>query len=393
MSRVQAWTEVVDKVKSRLSNWKMKSLSIGAGSKSCWRNIVNEEKILSNQGIKVLDYMGIKLGNGESTAFWDDNWIGGKVLKYSFLCIYALETEKGVTVNSKMSDTRLEKSLRRSIRRGVEQVQFNELSNILQSVSLMPYSDRWVWSLEGSREFSVASIQKIIDDNRLSTLDTRTLGIKYVPIKLNIPAWKIKIEALPTRFNISRRGIDIDSILCLICECGVESARHVFFSCSLVRKIVRKICSWKIQEWLNDNRNKSKSVLDQFKEELQKLDADIDKGIGSNDIVNKRLEVLNSIQHLDKIKAMDMDLECAVSKEELKRAVWECGTEKSPGPDGFSFGFYRPISLIGSMYKIIAKILANRLVGVLRDIVNEVQSAFTMERQFLDGPFILNEVI
>nr|GFC50292.1 RNA-directed DNA polymerase, eukaryota [Tanacetum cinerariifolium] len=36
-----------------------------------------------------------------------------------------------------------------------------------------------------------------------------------------------------------------------------------------------------------------------------------------------------------------MDLECVVSKEELKRAVWECGTDKSPGPDGFSFGFYR----------------------------------------------------
>nr|GEZ71214.1 RNA-directed DNA polymerase, eukaryota [Tanacetum cinerariifolium] len=136
-----------------------------------------------------------------------------------------------------------------------------------------------------------------------------------------------------------------------------------------------------------------------------------------------------------------MDLECAVSKEELKRAVWECGTDKSPGQDGFSFGFYRqfwpsiendvfaavshfftfgdipngcnscfialipkvpddnlvkdfrPISLIRSMCKIIAKILANRLVGVLGDIVNEVQSAFITERQILDGPFILNEVI
>nr|GEU53247.1 integrase, catalytic region, zinc finger, CCHC-type, peptidase aspartic, catalytic [Tanacetum cinerariifolium] len=52
---------------------------------------------------------------------------------------------------------------------------------------------------------------------------------------------------------------------------------------------------------------------------------------------------------------------------------------------------FRPISLIGSIYKIIAKILANRIVGVLGDIVNEVQSAFIGERQILDGPFILNE--
>ncbi|GKC76255.1 RNA-directed DNA polymerase, eukaryota, reverse transcriptase zinc-binding domain protein [Tanacetum coccineum] len=54
---------------------------------------------------------------------------------------------------------------------------------------------------------------------------------------------------------------------------------------------------------------------------------------------------------------------------------------------------FRPISLIGSMYKIIAKILANCLVLVLGDLVNEVQSAFIADRQILDGPFILNEIV
>ena len=54
---------------------------------------------------------------------------------------------------------------------------------------------------------------------------------------------------------------------------------------------------------------------------------------------------------------------------------------------------FRPISLIGSLYKIIAKVLANRLVLVLDDIVNEIQSAFVSDRQILDGPFILNEIV
>nr|GFB08092.1 transposon TX1 uncharacterized [Tanacetum cinerariifolium] len=118
------------------------------------------------------------------------------------------------------------------------------------------------------------------------------------------------------------------------------------------------------------------------------------------------------------------DLERDVSNEEIKKAVWDRGTDKSPGPDGFTFIFYRhywntiekdvveavkhffskakipkgcnssfialilkthdanmvkdfhPICLIGSIYKIIAKILTNRLIGVLGDIVSEVQSAF-----------------
>ncbi|GJW02192.1 RNA-directed DNA polymerase, eukaryota [Tanacetum coccineum] len=51
--------------------------------------------------------------------------------------------------------------------------------------------------LEGSGEFSVASIRRFIDDQRLLTVDSKTLWIKSVPIKVNILAWKIKLEALP----------------------------------------------------------------------------------------------------------------------------------------------------------------------------------------------------
>ncbi|GKA51790.1 hypothetical protein Tco_0744986 [Tanacetum coccineum] len=54
---------------------------------------------------------------------------------------------------------------------------------------------------------------------------------------------------------------------------------------------------------------------------------------------------------------------------------------------------FRPTSLIGSLYKIIAKTLVNRLVVVLGDIVNELQLDFVANRQILDGPFNLNELI
>nr|GFA49705.1 RNA-directed DNA polymerase, eukaryota [Tanacetum cinerariifolium] len=52
-----------------------------------------------------------------------------------------------------------------------------------------------------------------------------------------------------------------------------------------------------------------------------------------------------------------------------------------------------PINLIGSLYKVIAKVLENRLVTALDDIVDGIQSAFVTDRQILDGPFILNEIV
>ncbi|GJT86888.1 RNA-directed DNA polymerase, eukaryota [Tanacetum coccineum] len=54
---------------------------------------------------------------------------------------------------------------------------------------------------------------------------------------------------------------------------------------------------------------------------------------------------------------------------------------------------YRPISLIGCFYNIVSKILANRLKMVISELISDVQSAFVSNRQILDGPFILNELI
>ena len=54
---------------------------------------------------------------------------------------------------------------------------------------------------------------------------------------------------------------------------------------------------------------------------------------------------------------------------------------------------FRPISLVGSLYKLIAKDLANRLKKVMNGLVNPAQNAFVEGRQILDASLIANEVI
>ncbi|RVW29586.1 Transposon TX1 uncharacterized 149 kDa protein [Vitis vinifera] len=99
-------------------------------------------------------------------------------------------------------------------------------------------------------------------------------------------------------------------------------------------------------------------------------------------------------------------LECLMKRKKMDR-------DKAPGPDGFTIAVFqdcwdvikedlsttkkisdfRPISLITSLYKIIAKVLSGRLRGVLHETIHSTQGAFVQGRQIMDAVLIANEIV
>ncbi|GJU31529.1 RNA-directed DNA polymerase, eukaryota [Tanacetum coccineum] len=190
---------------------------------SLWLDIVKEVHNLQNQGIDLMGYILKKLGNGEDTLFWEDSWKGDITFKSIYPSLYALETNKNVSVASKLSQPNLATSFRRAPRGGLEDYQFSQLLLNMEGVSCTDVKDRWSWALTGCGDFSVASIRKSLDNHFLPVVASKTRWIHEVPIKVNILVWKVRMDGLPTRLNISKREMDIQSILCLIHDKEVES--------------------------------------------------------------------------------------------------------------------------------------------------------------------------
>ncbi|KAK3226983.1 hypothetical protein Dsin_006845 [Dipteronia sinensis] len=134
-------------------------------------------------------------------------------------------------------------------------------------------------------------------------------------------------------------------------------------------------------------------------------------------------------------------LETEFSGEEVWRAVCSCDGNKAPSPDDLTLSFiqaiwevirddclrfmsefhkditvvkeinktfialvpkcgklksmkdFRPISLVRCMYKVLAKVLANRVKSVMNTIIGDYQMAFVKDRQILDNIVIAEEIV
>ncbi|GJS02177.1 RNA-directed DNA polymerase, eukaryota [Tanacetum coccineum] len=195
MSMVKTWDEVISKLKTRLSKWKCKALSIG----------------------------------GRLTLLKD--WFSGVYSKTSFF-----------------------------VRGGIEAQQLAHLQNLVGTSILSNSDDRWVCNLKGVGlgPFQVKNIRCLLV-NFLPNDPVATRWVKFIPIKINVFAWRVYLDRLPTRLNLNRRNIQVLDQSCPVCKATAESLIYFFLSmacgCSQTYMSMVEFWTWSplssYEEWLS----------------------------------------------------------------------------------------------------------------------------------------------
>lgn len=201
-----------------------------------------------------------------------------------------------------------------------------------------------------------------------------------------------------------------------------------FHRCVKARASRNSIKALKVEdEWVQTPIHVRRVVVDYFKKQVS--------------ITLRRRPRFDGVPFSTLSQEENMGLIAPFTLEEIEKVVKESDSGKSPGPDGFNNVFlkefwyllkhevhilfdqfygntslpksflsyfvalipnvkspfslkdFRPISLLGSLYKLISKVLACRLSKVMASIISNSRSAFLKGRNLVDGVVVINEVV
>ncbi|GJV60786.1 zf-CCHC domain-containing protein [Tanacetum coccineum] len=199
MSRINAWNVVVDRFKSRLADWKDKTMSFG------WR-LTSVKTVLDSR---------------KEGRVWD----------------------KGSRVNDVwVLNWEWVKSIRGRVVR-----EYEEFLGVVQNIVVeFKCRDKWRWMLGEDGEITVKGLARLAEEKALCVEGGHheTILNNLVPKKVNIFLWRALKGRLPVHVELDRRGIDLDSVLCPCCIDIVEMCSHSLITCDLAMSVWDKIFNW-----------------------------------------------------------------------------------------------------------------------------------------------------
>ncbi|RHN73277.1 putative reverse transcriptase domain-containing protein [Medicago truncatula] len=161
-----------------------------------------------------------KVEDGNDTLFWFDTWLGSVPLCWQYL--FSL-----------------------GVKEGGEAWQWRRRLWVWEEEMLEEY--QWLWIPDPKQGYSVRGAYYVLNSTDLSPVDlaAKMIWHRQVLLKVSIFAWRLLHDCLPTKSNLIYRGvISPDAGLCVSGYGALESAQHLFLSCSSFASLWLMVRDW-----------------------------------------------------------------------------------------------------------------------------------------------------
>jgi hypothetical protein len=227
-------------------------LQVSNGASTWWRDIC----LLDKGSNWFADAVIKRIGDGNSTSFWSEVWIGNQTLQLRFPRIFSIANHKDGTVASmgvwEGSVWRWVFSWRRDFFDWEVPI-FREFLETIQSFTPWARDDIWQWRANSDDGFTVKEgyfllLQKFRVQRDLgpdSTFVFSRLWKSGAPSKVCTFSWQVLLDRIQTKENLWRRGIiQQEQLNCVFCGASTESTVHLFLHCACSMKVWYEVMKW-----------------------------------------------------------------------------------------------------------------------------------------------------
>ncbi|XP_071712198.1 uncharacterized protein [Rutidosis leptorrhynchoides] len=244
------WVKVISSIYGSSGGLTLNDSSHFDSFKSIWNGIIKCGFDIEKANVPFRKLFVKDIGDGSSTSFWNDTWLGEEAFKHRFKRLVRLENDMAATVKDRITSDVLNCKGNWSWVRapsGHAKGELERLNELLVGAIINPSKhDTWRWRAGNNGNFTTKSLTILIEEKiiPLANNNVETLRNKLVPKKVEVFVWRDRRKRLPTLVELDKRGIDLHSVRCPICDDDIETVDHSLLLCKHVIVIWNKVFMW-----------------------------------------------------------------------------------------------------------------------------------------------------
>ncbi|XP_071695652.1 uncharacterized protein [Rutidosis leptorrhynchoides] len=243
------WVRIIRSIYGLYGGLELGREEIRALKPSTWRSIILTGHDIEDTGVSFVNSFVQQVGSDSAVSFWDGLWLNGNKLRCAFPRLYQLEDNKEARIKDRVEVRDKQVLFSWSWLRDPQGRTKDELDTLCSLISAYSFVDQGcsvVKWMHADGFFKVKDLCGLIETQAMdiSVNNLETMRNNLVPKKIELFVWRAVQRRLPTLVELDKRGVDLHSLRCPLCDDCLESIEHTLVFCNHALDLWKRVYSW-----------------------------------------------------------------------------------------------------------------------------------------------------